>query len=258
MFPVSSPNFLPTFPTVLNRGSYNRWLNTSFPSGETVKQGLAIDFIGNNISSYARGGEWRSMGFLTSIATPNSTVVHSNRMGGAPVFNGVNSFYTGTVFEPRFFTISVWFRATGPPSVDNDGGGGGLVVANSQFSQTGFLLGYSWLNSAIAFGNDGSTSVIFAPNNSAPRNTVLHATIRLDGVTRDIYINGLLSASNAWTTAPPYPASGDRNYKIGWWGLSANPRPFNGEIYRVSMYDRALTPSEILQNYTAQRGLYGV
>lgn len=257
MFPISSPNFLPSYPSGANQGGLNLRLNTSFSSGETVKQGLAIDFIGNNIASYARGGEWRSMGLLTSIATPNSTVVHSNRMGGAPIFNGLDSFYSGTLFEPSNYTISAWFKGTGP-SNNNDSTGGAIVTAHNGLYVTGYMLCYSWLNSSIYFGQDGFGAAITSPNNSAPRNTILHVTIRYNSQTRDIYINGVLSASSVYTVAPPYPTSGIRIFRIGAWGLSGYARIFNGEIYRVSMYDRALTPSEILQNFTAQRGFYGV
>lgn len=256
MFPILSPNFLPSYPSGANQGGLNLRLNTSFSSGETVKQGLAIDFIGNNILSYARGAAWRSMGILTSIATPNSTVVHSNNMGGAPIFNGVNSNFTGTTFEPSQYTMCCWFKATGVPN-NNDNTGGALLCGNGQIGLTGYLLCYSWLNSAIYYGQDGSTASVISANNTAPRNTIIHVAVRYNGATRDIYINGVLSASSAYTTAPAYPASGDRLFKIGSWGTAA-VRQFNGEIYRVSMYDRALTPSEILQNYTAQRGFYGV
>ena len=256
MLPISSPNFLPTFPTVLNRGSFNLRLNTSFPSGETVKENLAIDLVGNNILSYARGGDWESVGILTSIARPNATVVHSNTLGGVPIFNGVNSNYTGTTFEPSRYTMCCWFKGTGPPN-NNDGIGGSLLAGNGQIGLTGYLLCYSWLNSAIYYGQDGSTAAITSANNTAPRNSIIHVAIRFNGATRDIYINGNLSASNAYTTNPGYPATGDRSYRVGSWGTAA-VRQFNGEIYRVSMYDRALSASEILQNYTSQRTFYGV
>jgi hypothetical protein len=256
MFPVSTPNFLPTFPTVLNRGSLNYRFNTSFPAGETVKENLAIDLVGNNILSYPRGGEWESVGILTSIARPNATVVHSNNLGGVPIFNGVNSNFTGTTFEPSRYTMCCWFKGTGPPN-SNDAIGGSLLAGNGQIGLTGYLLCYSWLNSAIYYGQDGSTASITSANNSAPRNTIIHVAIRFNGATRDIYINGLLSASNAFIINPGYPTTGDRSYRVGSWGTAA-VRQFNGEIYRVSMYDRALSVSEILQNYTSQRGFYGV
>jgi hypothetical protein len=257
MFPISTPNFLPTFPIVLNRGSYNLRLNISFPTGQIIRQNLAIDLIGNNIVSYARGGNWRSMGTLTSIPFPNATVVNSNLLGGSPIFNGIDSFYTGTIFEPINYTICVWFKATGPPS-NNDAGGGCLVVANSQIGLSGYLLNYVWLNSSINFGQNASTQFIASANNTAPRNTVLFVCARYNGATREIYINGELSISGSYTVNPPYPITGDRLYKVGIGNFTGFTRAFNGEIYRLSMYDRALSASEILQNYTSQRTLYGV
>jgi hypothetical protein len=257
MFPVSTPNFLPTFPTVLNRGSLNYRFNTSFPAGQIIKQNLAIDLIGNDIVSYARGGNWRSMGTLTSIAVPNATVVNSNNLGGVTIFNGLNSGFIGTTFQPRLYTITAWIKGTGPGS-GNDAAWGTVIASNSLAGATGYMLRYQWGISAIQFIQDGSNQAIQSLNNSAPRNTILSVTIRLDGQTRQIYINGLLAASSAYTFAPPYPSSGDTSYKIGYWGQAGFQSFFNGEIYRVSMYDRALSDSEILQNYTSQRGFYGV
>jgi hypothetical protein len=77
-----------------------------------------------------------------------------------------------------------------------------------------------------------------------------------NGTQRFIYVNGVLSTSGAYSTAIGYPSSGDKNFRIGMWGYTGYPRNFNGNIYNVQIYNRALSSTEILQNYNALKGRY--
>jgi hypothetical protein len=69
-----------------------------------------------------------------------------------------------------------------------------------------------------------------------------------------IYVNGLLSESiNSNNSVPT------GNIWIGRWqsALSGN-RPFNGYVALSQIYNRALSATEVLQNYNAQKGRFGL
>ena len=67
-----------------------------------------------------------------------------------------------------------------------------------------------------------------------------------------LYINGALDNSNAgFTTAH----AGDGSVNIGRFGVG---NYLNGRVGDVFCYDRALTDSEILQNFNATKATYGL
>ena len=51
---------------------------------------------------------------------------------------------------------------------------------------------------------------------------------------------------------------GNNNVQIGRWGYSSFQRHLNGNIYNASIYNRALSASEVLQNYNALKGRFGL
>ena len=70
--------------------------------------------------------------------------------------------------------------------------------------------------------------------------------------TNDIYVNGILSSSlNSNVSIPT------NNVWIGRWQPPGDGRVFNGNISNVQIYDAALTPQQILQNFNAQKYRFG-
>ena len=79
-----------------------------------------------------------------------------------------------------------------------------------------------------------------------------------DGTNRKIYINGVNVVSDVRETSINYPTSGNRNVQVGRWGYPGYSRIINGNLYYAGIYDRALSPQEVLQNYNAQKGRFGL
>ena len=67
-----------------------------------------------------------------------------------------------------------------------------------------------------------------------------------------LYLNGEQVDTDADTTAP----SGDGTIRIGAHGAASNL--FDGDIPVVQIYNRALTASEVKQNFNALRGRFGI
>jgi hypothetical protein len=75
-----------------------------------------------------------------------------------------------------------------------------------------------------------------------------------DGSSLKIYINGVLA--NSVNAAITIGYSG-RQLVLGRYGFS-NLNEYSGSIFTASIYNRALTASEVSQNYNALRGRFGI
>jgi hypothetical protein len=70
--------------------------------------------------------------------------------------------------------------------------------------------------------------------------------------TNDIYVNGILGSSLDSNVSIP-----TNNVWIGRWQPPGDGRIFNGNISNVQIYDTALSPQQILQNYNTQKLRFG-
>jgi hypothetical protein len=80
--------------------------------------------------------------------------------------------------------------------------------------------------------------------------------------TAKIYVNGALARALTTdagsATLPIVPNLADNKLTIGnWYGGSSQPYPFKGSISNIKIYDRLLSDSEILRNYSAHKSRFG-
>ena len=94
--------------------------------------------------------------------------------------------------------------------------------------------------------NDG----INTSNNSVSNNEYHYVTAQQDGSQQQIFIDGELLTSRSYSLTP-YAVN--PVYQIGRWGYGQWGRYFNGHIYSVSLYNRALSADEIRQNYLSTK-----
>lgn len=104
----------------------------------------------------------------------------------------------------------------------------------------------------IQFLVDGANNVLIGPE--AVAGVWQHIAVTGNSGGLKIYRNGILVASNAIPYAPSAPTGG--TLVIG--GFTAGSELFTGNIATGSMYSRALTSGEILQNFSALRGRFGI
>jgi len=164
------------------------------------------------------------------------------------VFDGVNDYLEFGPVEPNRLTVSAWFKATGVPSLNDIYGG--VIIGSSPQYYISYGMGYNWISNTVLIFQSSNGDIISA---SAPANKIVNAVYTYDGVNAKLYIDGVLASTVAYTTDPSYPGSGNRNLVLGRWGHPGYERYFNGNIYQVSIYSRALSASEILNLYNSNR-----
>ena len=80
-----------------------------------------------------------------------------------------------------------------------------------------------------------------------------NAVATYDGTDSKIYVDGILETTN--TVASSWGTS-SMNLSIGSHGTSAPTEFFDGNISQPRIYNRALSQSEITQNYNAMKSRY--
>jgi type 1 fimbria pilin len=87
---------------------------------------------------------------------------------------------------------------------------------------------------------------------SLSNNTWHEVTLCWDGTTFKSYVNGSFVSNLNQGTA----SSQNVQVKIG--NSGGNNEPFAGQISNVKVYTKGLSAAEVLQNYNALKGRYGI
>jgi len=219
-----------------------------------VYNGLQLYLDANNTTSYPGSGTtWYDLsGNGNDVVMQNSGSISYTATGGG-YFTLASSGYfnkattTGIPTGTSAYTMSVWVQwSSGTwPTFGGMLGIGSSTTTNqtNQFRTTGTnaLLNY-W------YGNDlAATSAL------SPASQWFNAVAQWDGTTRKIWVNGTQVASAG--------ASGlnvsSSLLQVGATNIGGS-EPLQGNIGQALIYNRALTSTEIQQNYNAVKSRYGL
>jgi hypothetical protein len=223
-------------------------------SPSIVVDGLVFYIDPNNTNCYSGSGNTiynlvnPSIGGTFVGYTSNPIDNTENR---SLVYNGSTTYQEFYPIEPTRLTVSVWFKATGAPSL-NDIYGGAILASSPQYYISYGML-YRWTTNTVLFVQSQNGEIISA---NAPANKYVNAVYTYDGTNTKLYIDGVLASTVSYTTDPQYFGSGNRNLQLGRWGHPGYERYFNGNIGQTLIYNRVLSATEILQNYNAKKKKY--
>jgi hypothetical protein len=213
-------------------------------SPKIVTDGLSVYLDAANRKSYSgTGTSWLNLVSNTAngILTNNPTFNSAN--GGIITFNGVNNYVALTL--PTFsstFSISFWVKIT-------------TLVANSEIQ----LLGSPSDTASIStLGSTTSTIRFLSWNGSNARfanpyiiQNKWYNLVLVNGSDTRYYIDGAFDSFSATTATLNSGAA-----IIG--AINGSSRFLTGNIATVSFYNKALSGSEILQNYNALKGRFNL
>jgi hypothetical protein len=227
--------------------NYNAQRKRYFQEENIVTNGLTINLDAGNSSSYAgTGTSWYDTSGNNYSGTITNGPAFSGQNGGMITFDGTNDHIVIPGFSiTGSFTIEVWCFTTSLSGVIVVGkyGGGSYDFWVGVFSGI-FKFSISMPNKIEPF-----TATISA-------NTWYHVTAvyNATALTASIYLNGTLSQTVSGTFAFQNPPG---NYAVGAFGQNGSYYwPGNIPIHRY--YNRVLTSAEILQNYNATKGRFGL
>jgi hypothetical protein len=216
-----------------------------------VTNGLVLNLdCGNRLSYPTSGTTWTDLsGFANNGTLTNGPTYNPNNLGSI-VFDGVddsiivpngNNFFSGK----SQVTVCVWFKLNSGflPNLINI-----PVGAGSFFSIEG--------------GSTSSTSLSTYFNNNNPTTFPLtfSATTNLVSIFNSgvvtTYKDGVLVDSKN-NSGSVIGNAGTSNLVIGRWGWVYG-NSIVGNVYVAHIYNRALTSTEILQNYNAYKSRFGL
>ena len=217
-----------------------------------VTEGLVLCLDAGNGKSYSGSGTtWTDLSGNGNNGTLVNGVGYNSDNLGSLVFDGVNDYVTlGTKdIITTDFSLNMWVKVT-------------AATKEVYF----FSFGYSDSNSALLFRSEGAPydlRVIYFSGGSGPsfgslypivQNVTYNITWTRNGSNNILYIDGvnIYTFSNSTTLSSCI-------YDIGW-ATTRNKSTayYQGNIYNTMLYNRALSPAEVQQNFNATRGRYGV
>ena len=245
---------------------------TSYPN--IVTGGLVLNLdAGSKLSYPGTGTSWLDLSGNGNTGTLVNGPTYSSANGGAIVFDGVNDYgkTNSNVLLPfKAFTANFWVRTIAQNGVNVFAGLGNSRVGLS--NGAGF-----WVGLDNRFNNNAnglSFVIVDQSGNYAAYNTTIWtyaintwynicATWTYTGAsTAKIFVNGteqatsIVGSSGVPGTGQFAPSS---DLTIGSYDFDRpSLLPFNGNISQGSIYNRALTATEVSQNFNALRGRYGI
>ena len=234
---------------------------------DIIKDGLVLCLDAGNRNSYNSGSTtWfdlsvnRYTGSLINGPTFNS----SNN--GNIVFDGTNDYSVSGLLSGSFasFTVIAWFYPTliknyanvldcnyaynattgniGPRLEMNAAGELGWAYSNIT-NNNDFLYGHVVVTSGLAVNTWHCAAITYVPNSSTT------------------YYNGMPTGISRVTAGSPTGFIGtmnNLNIGRGFSKIVSSERYFAGRISSVQIYNRTLSAAEVLQNYNANKGRFGL
>jgi hypothetical protein len=217
-------------------------------SPKIVTNGLVLCLDAADKKSYPGTGTlWTDRSGNGNNGTLTNGPTFSGTNGGSIVFDGSDDYVDTPpiIASNSFFTISTWvYLASGAgnfPMIASVKSGGGISFFGIRIgsnSAPGFNLYLNGLQT-----NNQNVPLI---------NTWYNAVAVYDGSAK-VYVNSVLLSQSSAGSSAGFPAG----VWIGNGSLLGNSF-WKGNIAQTSIYNRALTPQEILQNFNATRGRYGI
>jgi hypothetical protein len=227
--------------------------------GNIVRDGLVLDLDAAKRDSYPGSGtSWRDIagGVITGSLINGPTFDTNN--GGSIVFDGVNDYVDCEVISPlpsgtQNRTIQVWVNYSlefVPPILTAISGYG--VNGTGQLFQLS-VGGTTFSNDKLfLWGSSNNYVSTFSLDREIWTNVAVTVTTGITFPRITIYKNGI-SDNGAEVNINTRSTN---NYSIGN-NVGFGSR-FKGKISQNLVYNRALSAAEILQNYNATKGRYGL
>ena len=228
------------------------------PDGITNGLVLTLD-AANKISYPGSGTSWYDISSNNYTTTLTNSPTFSNSNIGTLTFARASSQYAETVSSmPSLsnWTIESWVKFTTVPSSNT------TVSAIITNVYNGSNLNYSLTTDVDGTANKGIYVAFFngawryAPFHAPSAGVWYHYVGTYDGATIIMYVNGKLYSSASYVGTS---SSGGVTRIARRWDSDTTIGNFiNGSIPLVRIYNRALTATEVLQNYNSTKSRFGL
>ena len=212
-----------------------------------ITNGLVLLLDAGNSKSYpGSGSTWTDLSGNNNNGTIENSPVYSSTNKGIFTFNGTNQRVNcgnSSGLQITSGSIAAWFNAD-----SNNSGFRGIIAKQSAwglFVANNVLVTYDWgapatRSTNITVGNNTWNYAVmtFTETVGTPSNNAI------------IYLNG----SPLLTTTIKH----SNHFVSVYVGEANSNQYFSGRISNASIYNRALSPNEVRENYNATKGRFGL
>lgn len=221
----------------------------SMQTTNIVKRGLVLHLDAASTNSYpGTGTGWYDLTGNLRNGTLVNTPTYSSNNGGNIALNGSNQCVElGTFFTYNTFTISLWVNPGSTQAQYAD------IIDNNHTGTRNFVCQQNSTNlNQYAFDVIGSSTYSSTGFFTLTANIWTNLSFTFDGSVVRGYLNSSLFGTGGSCT----PNWSSQYLRLGQWG--GGGRNWNGKYGNFMIYDRALTSTEILQNYNTQKSRFGL
>ena len=233
---------------------YNSGNGKQITTTPIIQTGLILNLDASRKSSYSGSGTtWTDISGNSNNGTLVSGPIFGTASGGVITFDGVNDYVdTGLQYSltsSTNFTIGIWFKGFGRTS-NND-----ILVLSYSGTPVGWAIYQSNTGKFMCFSRDNNNIETSYINSTTSTNTNqwFYGVYKKSGNQFSLYINGVLEAT---INANLGNISISNGMRIG--NHTNTSQPYLGSIGSVKVYNKSLTDSEILQNFNATKGRFGL
>lgn len=211
-------------------------------SPKIVTNGLVLCLDAANTKSYVSGSTiWNDISQGGNTGTLTNGPTFSSANGGSIVFDGTNDYVTTTFStNPQYFTFECIFKLNSIA---------GVQVLVGKYSGAGDNYWMGQYTGNIVWSTNGSILDSGVPISTSSYYTV---TCVIGPSLKEIHVNGVLKNSIATVSVNP-----GGTIAIATFGTALSYYA-SSNIPSFKFYNRALSATEIKQNYNATKGRYGL
>ncbi len=231
---------------------------------DIVRDGLVLNLDAGNLSSYPGIGiTWTDVSGGSNNGTLTNGPTYSSANNGSIVFDGVDDVVNGTITGSIFtgnFTQSAWIY-----KLNNTQPWQGVFTNSSPATINTYLMTFGNGSVAAPYNSVGANQVGVSESGifldiGTHINRWLNIIITKSGSTLTIYCykDGTLLQNSGTITWNGGNFATTNNYQVGRHWAGGSVVPLQGNVSNITLYNRALTATEIQQNYNALATRYGL
>ncbi len=221
-----------------------------------VKEGLVLYLDPGSPNSYydKTSTTIKDISGYGNNGTLTNGPIYTANGGGGISFDATNDYISiNSINASTQVTLNFWFKVTNTPP--------DYVGLINKFNgldgqRNRLLIQSNMLRMLFEVIIGGITYSINSDSFSNILNKNTMVTVTWDGSYVLMYVNGSSVMSTPYALTGTLD-SGIYNSTIGW-GADSNDYWFNGDIYNVLIYNRGLSPQEVLKNYNATKSRFGL
>lgn len=228
-------------------------------SPKIVTDGLVLYLDAANPYSYVSGSTvWNDISRTMTSGSLINGPTFSSANNGSIVFDGSNDYVdlgnSPIITTFTQLTINSWVRPTSLPASSNQGR---VIIRGDDSYRLYWYFDGSVGNKLYFYSTDIgeptlATSVSYLTSNFSI-NTWYNINATYDGSLTNLFVNGVLVAT---ATGKSGTITGTNNMNLG--RSNGNEYFLQGNMPLIQLYNRALSAQEILQNYNATKGRFGL